>query len=96
MGTHVSSPSRLLSGENLSSHLAAHKELIGERVASKFADEGAVDGNLPFLLKILSIAKALSIQTHPDKQMAGRLHKERPDIYKGKLVYSLHPHPPFY
>ncbi|GJE92480.1 mannose-6-phosphate isomerase [Phanerochaete sordida] len=82
MGTHVSSPSRLLSGETLSSHLAAHKELIGESVVKKFADAGAADGNLPFLLKILAIAKALSIQTHPDKKMAEQLHQEKPDIYK--------------
>jgi mannose-6-phosphate isomerase len=83
MGTHHSSPARLLSGETLASHLAVHKELIGDDVTSKFADAGADDGNLPFLLKVLAIAKALSIQTHPDKQMAERLHKERPDIYKG-------------
>lgn len=83
MGTHISSPSRLLSGETLSSHLAAHKELIGEKVATKFADAGAAEGNLPFLLKVLAISKALSIQTHPDKKMAERLHQEQPTVYKG-------------
>ena len=61
MGTHHSSPARLLSGETLASHLAAHKELIGERVATKFANAGAGEGNLPFLLKVLAIAKALKI-----------------------------------
>ncbi|KAI0087199.1 mannos-6-phosphate isomerase [Irpex rosettiformis] len=82
MGTHSSSPARLLSGTTLASHLASHKQLIGTRVLERFADAGAGEGNLPFLLKVLAIAKALSIQTHPDKKMAERLHKERPDIYK--------------
>lgn len=82
MGTHPSSPARLLSGETLASHLAAHKELIGASVVKRFADAGATEGNLPFLLKVLAIAKALSIQTHPDKKMAEQLHKEKPDVYK--------------
>jgi mannose-6-phosphate isomerase class I len=37
---------------------------------------------LPFLLKVLSIAKALSIQAHPDKKLAEQLHAERPEVYK--------------
>jgi len=37
---------------------------------------------LPFLLKILSIEKALSIQAHPNKEEAAALHAKRPDIYK--------------
>lgn len=82
MGTHPSSPSRLLSGTPLASHLASHKQLIGTHVLERFADAGAGEGNLPFLLKVLSIAKALSIQTHPDKKMAERLHQEQPHIYK--------------
>eukprot|EP00753_Platysulcus_tardus_P004916 PLAT12760.1.p1 GENE.PLAT12760.1~~PLAT12760.1.p1 ORF type:complete len:353 (+),score=159.17 PLAT12760.1:47-1060(+) len=40
------------------------------------------DGSLPFLLKILSVAKALSIQAHPDKPLAERLHADRPEVYK--------------
>jgi mannose-6-phosphate isomerase len=38
--------------------------------------------DLPFLFKVLSIKKPLSIQTHPDKETAERLHKEQPNIYK--------------
>lgn len=41
-------------------------------------------GALPFLFKILSVGKALSIQAHPDKKLAERLHKEMPDVYKGE------------
>ncbi|KAJ3426849.1 mannose-6-phosphate isomerase [Anaeramoeba flamelloides] len=37
---------------------------------------------LPFLLKVLSINKSLSIQSHPDKKLAKRLHSQRPEIYK--------------
>ena len=86
MGTHLSSPSRLLDSptqEKLSDYLAAHPELIGATVTERFKAEGAAEGNLPFLFKILAIAKALSIQSHPDKATAERLHAERPDVYKG-------------
>ncbi|XP_034661396.1 mannose-6-phosphate isomerase [Drosophila subobscura] len=38
--------------------------------------------DLPYLFKVLSISKALSIQVHPNKCEAERLHKERPEIYK--------------
>ncbi|XP_032596376.1 mannose-6-phosphate isomerase [Drosophila grimshawi] len=38
--------------------------------------------DLPYLFKVLSINKALSIQVHPNKCEAERLHKERPEIYK--------------
>ncbi|TBU23587.1 mannose-6-phosphate isomerase [Dichomitus squalens] len=85
MGTHHTSPSRLLdspSQEKLSEYLAAHPELIGPSVTERFKGEGAAEGNLPFLLKILAIEKALSIQTHPDKETARKLHAERPDVYK--------------
>lgn len=40
------------------------------------------NGDLPFLLKILSIRSALSIQVHPDKKSAESLHKQYPEIYK--------------
>jgi len=38
--------------------------------------------DVPFLLKILSVRKALSIQAHPDAELAPRLHSEFPEIYK--------------
>ncbi|EST06768.1 Mannose-6-phosphate isomerase, type I [Kalmanozyma brasiliensis GHG001] len=85
MGTHPSMPSKVIlpstsNHEALSSHLAAHPELIGEKVTNKFADEAP--GSLPFLFKVLSVGKALSIQAHPDKELGKRLHKQRPDVYK--------------
>ena len=41
----------------------------------------AVGGELPFLFKVLSAGKALSIQAHPDKEVAARLHAENPKAY---------------
>jgi mannose-6-phosphate isomerase len=43
--------------------------------------QDAVGGKLPFLFKILSAGKALSIQAHPDKKTAELLHMENPDAY---------------
>jgi len=37
---------------------------------------------LPYLFKVLSVNQSLSIQAHPDKVLAKKLHKDRPDIYK--------------
>ncbi|HEV7738082.1 MAG TPA: type I phosphomannose isomerase catalytic subunit [Chlamydiales bacterium] len=88
MGTHPTLPSRLKSTkETLSQYLEHHPELIGTRVLEAFPD--AKQGNLPFLFKILAIRKALSIQAHPDKQLAEKLHHEKPEIYKGATISSL-------
>ena len=82
MGTHTKSPSLVFgSGETLASYLGKNQNLIGETVSQKFGTE---DGNLPFLLKVLAIEKALSIQSHPDKATAEKLHAQQPEIYKGK------------
>ena len=35
-----------------------------------------------WLVKVLSVEKALSIQAHPDKELARTLHKLQPDVYK--------------
>ena len=84
MGTHPKSPSLVLaSGETLTGYLAKNPNLIGKRVCQKFGTE---DGNLPYLFKVLAIEKALSIQSHPDKTTAEKLHAQQPDIYKGKLT----------
>eukprot|EP00951_Prasinocladus_malaysianus_P004978 scaffold35369_cov15-Prasinocladus_malaysianus.AAC.1 len=44
--------------------------------AARFGDD------LPYLFKVLSVETALSIQAHPDKTLAYKLHAEKPDIYK--------------
>ncbi|KAI6046985.1 RmlC-like cupin domain-containing protein [Pisolithus marmoratus] len=78
MGTHVKSPSGVAgSKKTLRDFLAEHPELMGD-VSSVFDTTG---GNLPFLLKVLSIRKALSIQVHPDKKTAEKLHAQQPTVY---------------
>lgn len=52
------------------------RELLGDKVYDEWGP------NLPFLFKVLSVAKALSIQAHPDKELAKTLHKSLPDVYK--------------
>ena len=83
MGTHPSKPSHLLKdGKSLADVLHADASLIGPAVREKFGDD------LPFLFKVLAVGKALSIQAHPDKKLGAKLHKERPDVYKGALARS--------
>lgn len=80
MGTHVSSPSKVAtSGDLLSEYLKENQD-IGATIVNRF---GVSDGALPFLFKVLSIEKALSIQTHPDRATAEKLHAEQPHIYRG-------------
>jgi mannose-6-phosphate isomerase len=84
MGTHPTLPSRLDPSITLSQALSSDPALIGSSVAKAFPD--TKDGSLPFLFKVLSIGTALSIQAHPDKPLAERLFKERPDVYKGAPI----------
>jgi mannose-6-phosphate isomerase len=70
------------SGISLSAHLAANPQLVGAPVLKRFSIS---DGSLPFLFKVLSIRKALSIQAHPDKHKAEQLHASNPHVYKGPL-----------
>jgi len=80
MGTHVSSPSKVAtSGNLLSDYLKQNQDGIGTQIVNRFS---VSDGALPFLFKVLSIEKALSIQTHPDKATAEKLHIEQPHIYR--------------
>ncbi|GLV43752.1 Mannose phosphate isomerase [Carabus blaptoides fortunei] len=77
MGTHPNGPSTITgSDQKLSEFIKQHPETLGETVIAKFGDQ------LPYLFKVLSIAKALSIQVHPDKTFAEKLFATRPDLYK--------------
>ncbi len=51
------------------------RQVLGARVVDQFGPD------LPFLFKVLSIAKPLSIQAHPDKELAKALHKRDPKNY---------------
>ncbi|KAI0311358.1 RmlC-like cupin domain-containing protein [Amylostereum chailletii] len=80
MGTHPSSPSTVASTSTpLAATLAQRPALLGPAVASQF---DTASGSLPFLFKVLAIDKALSIQSHPDKPTAEKLHAAQPSIYK--------------
>lgn len=62
MGTHVNGPSIVKStGETLDLAIKNHPEYLGDETARLFNNE------LPFLFKVLSVNKALSIQAHPTK-----------------------------
>ncbi|KAI0526973.1 hypothetical protein KFK09_002569 [Dendrobium nobile] len=82
MGTHESGPSFVDLGlaevERLAlkSLVEENPSLLGEKVVKRWGKD------LPFLFKVLSVAKALSIQAHPDKELAKLLHKTQPKIYK--------------
>ncbi|CAO1623023.1 unnamed protein product [Parajaminaea phylloscopi] len=75
---------------SLSSYLNRHQSLLGEHVVAKHGtgltrnaeSKGKDQGALPFLLKVLSAGRALSIQAHPDVDLARRLHQENPEVYK--------------
>ena len=77
MGTHPSAPSLLAdngyAGQPLLALLRDRPELLGAALPRFGCD-------LPFLFKVLSVGTALSIQSHPDKALAERLHAERPEV----------------
>jgi len=63
-------------------------DCLGEYVGQKFS------GKFPFLLKVLSAAQALSIQAHPDKKQAEKLHALDPvnypdDNHKPEIAIAL-------
>ena len=76
MGTHPSLPSTDLStGRSLLDLVGDNQALMGSDITKKY------DKKLPFLFKVLSIAKALSIQAHPNKKLAEKLHAKDPKNY---------------
>ncbi|KAJ4707088.1 Mannose-6-phosphate isomerase [Melia azedarach] len=94
MGTHGSGPSFVVKktgafengaanggccgGETtgFKSWILKNPNVLGDKVLNNWGCD------LPFLFKVLSVAKALSIQAHPDKELAKTLHKLLPNVYK--------------
>ncbi|XP_058063970.1 probable mannose-6-phosphate isomerase [Anopheles bellator] len=74
MGDHVNGPATL-KGDGRTLAAAVQSDPAGT-IGS------AAGTSLPFLLKVLSIRKALSVQVHPSKLEAEKLHQQFPDIYK--------------
>ena len=63
MGTHGKGPSIVVAEDSkpLKDWIQANPDCLGDKVRSKF------NAQLPFLFKVLSVNKALSIQAHPHK-----------------------------
>ena len=81
MGTHSRGPSKIaspqeLSGQMLLDWLKSNRWALGDSVSVEY------NGELPFMFKVLSINKALSIQAHPTKEHAQFLHKNFPEHYR--------------
>jgi mannose-6-phosphate isomerase len=76
MGTHPSNPSKdLTTGRTLLDLVQDNRALLAPSVAARYGNK------LPFLFKVLSIDKALSIQAHPNKKLAEQLHAKDPKNY---------------
>jgi mannose-6-phosphate isomerase len=81
MGTHPSNPSKdVETGRTLQELIEDNQELMGSEISEKY------NKKLPFLFKVLSINKALSIQAHPNKKLAEQLHSKDPKNYPGMLI----------
>ena len=94
VGAHPKAPALVQDGSSVVKldTLIAHypQEILGAQVADRFHN------TLPFLFKILSIGKALSIQSHPDKTLARVLHQRDPknypdDNHKPEIAIALTP-----
>lgn len=76
MGTHPSNPSKdVTTGRTLLDLVQDNTALLAPSVAARY------DNKVPFLFKVLSVNKALSIQAHPNKKLAEQLHAKDPKNY---------------
>ncbi|MFH4981466.1 hypothetical protein AB6A40_008175 [Gnathostoma spinigerum] len=88
MGTHPDGPSRVRrSNMKLSDYIYQIESSVYETRENK-------EKHLPFIMKLMSIAKTLSIQAHPTKEQAARLNDRDPIHYpdrnhKPELAYAL-------
>ncbi|CAG8473064.1 2511_t:CDS:2 [Cetraspora pellucida] len=78
MGTHPNGPSTLAAQPTifLKAVIRSKPEVITSELYKIY------DGDLPFLFKVLSVGKALSIQAHPDKKLGKELFEKYPYTYK--------------
>ncbi|XP_078006931.1 mannose-6-phosphate isomerase isoform X2 [Phascolarctos cinereus] len=78
MGTHPRGdaviPDTDISEKTLGKWIANNLPCLGNSVKKTY-------GNLPFLFKVLSVNTALSIQAHPNKELAAKLHAQAPEHY---------------
>ncbi|CAJ0828048.1 9876_t:CDS:10, partial [Entrophospora sp. SA101] len=80
MGTHPNGPSSAIMDQKkimpLKDLIKSNQDLITKEIADKYNQD------LPFLFKVLSVNKALSIQAHPDKELGRILFEKYPNRYK--------------
>ncbi|XP_061576780.1 mannose-6-phosphate isomerase isoform X2 [Cololabis saira] len=79
MGAHPKGDAQIkdnrITQKTLGQWIAQHPACLGSKVKDAF------QGQLPFLFKVLSVNTALSIQAHPTKDLAARLHARFPEHY---------------
>jgi mannose-6-phosphate isomerase len=81
MGTHPSLPSKDVETQRTLLDLVQDNQaLMGPEITQRYG------GKLPFLFKVLSINKALSLQAHPNKKLAEQLHARDPRNYPGRTL----------
>ncbi|XP_074153054.1 mannose-6-phosphate isomerase isoform X2 [Sminthopsis crassicaudata] len=78
MGTHPRGNAKIpdihILEKDLGEWINNHLFCLGDTVKETYKE-------LPFLFKVLSVNKALSIQAHPNKELAMRLHIQAPEHY---------------
>ena len=80
MGTHPKQPSKDVETQRtLLDMVQDNQALMSPNIGKKYGNK------LPFLFKVLSIRKALSIQAHPNKKLAEKLHSQDSKNYPGNI-----------
>uniref|UniRef100_A0A1A8EQH4 Mannose-6-phosphate isomerase n=2 Tax=Nothobranchius korthausae TaxID=1143690 RepID=A0A1A8EQH4_9TELE len=79
MGAHPKGDAQIkdnrIAQTTLGQWIAHYPACLGSKVKDAF------QGQLPFLFKVLSVNTALSIQAHPNKELAAHLHAQFPEHY---------------
>jgi len=82
MGTHGNGPSSvLLPDEDTGEIVEMFLQDVIEQDPVFWLGEDAECKGIPYLFKVLAVRQALSIQAHPNKQLAEQLHREQPAHY---------------
>ncbi|XP_068927251.1 mannose-6-phosphate isomerase isoform X2 [Petaurus breviceps papuanus] len=81
MGTHPRGDAVIsdihISEKTLGQWITNNQTCLGRSIKETYQD-------LPFLFKVLSVNTALSIQAHPNKELAVKLHAQAPEHYPDK------------
>ncbi|KAJ5161638.1 Mannose-6-phosphate isomerase [Penicillium capsulatum] len=91
MGTHPSLPSKDVETQRtLLDLIQDNQALLSAEITERYGSQ------LPFLFKVLSVRKALSIQAHPNKKLAEQLHARDPrnypdDNHKPEMTIAITP-----